>query len=338
MALPTNPHDALFRALLDNPADAGTLIREQLPPGLAARLTDRSPILRDGTFVDDSLAETRADRLYEVELADGSAALVYVLLEHKSQPDPRTPVQLLGYMARIWSRYIGRDMTRATSLPPIVPLVIYHGAAPWTIPDSVFACLSGDAELKAYMRHFSYIVRDIGRVDERALSGTPHIRAVLQALIYGTRDNPPDDGLVDVLATLPDGSVLLLQMVRYILTVFKSLSAADVRRIISAAKPKQGDELVSLALQEWLDEARREAAAMALAKGKAEGKAEGRVTGLVDGLREALIDVLEQRFGAVDEVGRERIAMASPDRLRSLIRYAATAPTLAAVFDQPPHA
>ncbi len=47
---------------------------------------------------------------------------VCVLLEHKSQVDAATPLQLLGYMVNIWRREIGGGGNR---LPVIIPLVFY---------------------------------------------------------------------------------------------------------------------------------------------------------------------------------------------------------------------
>lgn len=92
MSNSNNPHDALFRALLDDPRRAAILLREQLPPALAARLSDEAPQLLDGSFIDERLRDTQSDRLYAVTLTGGKSALLYVLLEHKSAPDPGTPL------------------------------------------------------------------------------------------------------------------------------------------------------------------------------------------------------------------------------------------------------
>ena len=128
-----NPHDSLFRALLEKPERAGTLLREQLPPAIAARLSAAPPRLLDGTFVDEALRNSQSDRLFEVALTDGRPALLYVLLEHKSAPDPGTPLQLVGYLARIWQRYAGKKQARLKALPLIFPLVVYHGARSWDV-------------------------------------------------------------------------------------------------------------------------------------------------------------------------------------------------------------
>jgi predicted transposase YdaD len=71
MTTPANQHDALFRALVDDPTAASTLLRDHLPVEIAARVADTLPVLEDASFIDDELRATRGDRLYRVVLADG---------------------------------------------------------------------------------------------------------------------------------------------------------------------------------------------------------------------------------------------------------------------------
>ena len=51
-------------------------------------------------------------------------ALFRLLLEHKSAPVPRTPLQLLGYKVRIWERHAGTDGRKLRRLPQNFPLVV----------------------------------------------------------------------------------------------------------------------------------------------------------------------------------------------------------------------
>ena len=132
MAVPAQPHDALFRALVDEPARADLLIREYLPPDIAALLADEPVRAVEGSFIDPgTLAASRSDRLFEARLEDGRGVLLYVVLEHKSRADPDTALQMMGYMHRIWQQYAGGAAGRLRALPPIIPLVFYHGRSPW---------------------------------------------------------------------------------------------------------------------------------------------------------------------------------------------------------------
>ena len=95
------PHDGLFRALVSDPGRAAALIRDHVPDRIVGLLADAPPVPLDGSFVDETLRGSQSDVLFKVELASGGPAFVYVLVEHKSYPDPGTPLQLANYMVTL---------------------------------------------------------------------------------------------------------------------------------------------------------------------------------------------------------------------------------------------
>ena len=62
--------------------------------------------------------------LYGARLA-GREVLLYLLLEHKSGPDPFTPLQVLRYVMGVWRRFCDEN-PHATRLPPVVAVVVHH--------------------------------------------------------------------------------------------------------------------------------------------------------------------------------------------------------------------
>ncbi|MCG5531799.1 Rpn family recombination-promoting nuclease/putative transposase, partial [Halorhodospira halochloris] len=128
-----------------------------------------------------------SDRLFVAQMRDGRPVFLYVLIEHKSAPDPGTPVQLLGYLQRIWRRYAEQSAegraARYRRLPPIIPLVIYNGKPAWSVPLSLFDCIDADEQLLEIQRDFGYQVRHLkpGEPGE-SYSQDPVIRAVFRAL------------------------------------------------------------------------------------------------------------------------------------------------------------
>ena len=319
-----NPHDALFRALLENPARAGTLLREQLPAAIANRLSDSPPRLLDGTFIDAALRHSQSDRLFEVTLRDGYPALLYVLLEHKSAPDPGTPLQLLGYMVQIWRRYAGKEAGKLRALPPIIPLVVYHGAARWDVATSVLDCIAADADILAGQREFRYHLRDLGPVPYEQRSADRAVRAVLGALCGVFERQVGAPMLERILRDLPDGDLLEQQVLLYIVRHYKTTEAA-FRQALSNAKPGREEALQMTVAQEWIERGRIEGIRLGEARGESRGEARA--------LAGSVVDILETRFGAVDVQVRERLAGMDAQGLRPLIRRALTAPSVDALFE-----
>jgi len=321
------PHDALFRALLDDPRRAAALIHHHLPPALAARLSTDPPEPLEGTFVDPELRETRSDRLFRLSTVSGRPALLYVLLEHKSNPDPGTPLQLLGYMVRIWQRHAGRNGGALTALPPIIPLVFYHGADRWTVPGGVLDCLDVDKELRPWVEGFRYILRDLGPIPYEQLAADRAVRAALGALKYAAANPVTRAMLARLLADLPDGDLLELQILRYIAIVYE-VRPADLDAAIDLAKPNQKERLMPTLAEVWTQEG--------LEKGLAQGLAQGLEKGLAQGKAEMLLRLVRLRFGDAPPGLERRIRSAATNDLERWGDGILTATSLDSLFGPDP--
>lgn len=312
MTVPGQPHDALFRALLDSPQRAGALLRDHLPSEVAALLAPEPPQLVDGTFIDEELRASRSDRLFAVTLTDGRAALLYTLLEHKSAPDPETPLQILGYMLAIWRRHLAETGCPPTRLPPIIPLVFYHGDRPWTVPLSVPECVDAGPALRPHVDGLRYVLRDLGPIPYEELSRERAVRAVLGALKYAFVKGITRDIVERLVADLPDRDALEIQVVRYILGVH-DISVANVRAAVERAKPNRRDEIMPPAAQELIQQ--------------------GRAEGLTEGKADMLLRLMRRRFGTVPPDVEARVRGAHVDALDDWSERILDAPTLDAVFD-----
>lgn len=198
------PHDKFLKFLLDEPAVLLALLREQLPPALAAQLSDEAPapVPLDGTFVDDGLREARSDRLYRVLLRAQEALAVHILLEHKSAAEHHAMLQALGYLVRDWER---QSLERGLSmrLTPIVPVILYHGASPWRAPRTFVELLEPHATaLGVSPLDFGVVFLDLGALDDERLSANPTLAAGLLTLKYATRDGLQAGNLGKVLRAL----------------------------------------------------------------------------------------------------------------------------------------
>ncbi len=146
--LPT-PHDTLVRTLLSDRERARDFLLDHLPDSIAGLLDDTLPEIVEGSFVDEALAGSRSDLLMKVGLNSGGSALAYVLVEHRSGPDPGLPLQLASTSA-----------ARLRALPPIVPVVVYHGKAGWTVPGFLRDMIAADDPDLAFLPGSGYILRN----------------------------------------------------------------------------------------------------------------------------------------------------------------------------------
>ena len=117
-----------------------------------------------------------SDLLYQVSTHDGNLAYVYTLFDHKSYVDSDVAFQLFRYQARIWEQLPRLEKNK---LPPIFPVVFYHGVSKWTV-DRAFGTLFPEKtspSLLPYLPNFQYHIIDLSGfrhlVDNSAETGLP---------------------------------------------------------------------------------------------------------------------------------------------------------------------
>jgi len=318
-------HDAFFRALMDEPGVAAALLREHLPAEVAALLAPDAPELLDAHFVAAHLRHSQADRLYKARALGGGEVYIYVLLEHKSAPDPEVGVQLLGYLAEIWRRLDRQRLEQGGAVgsdrPPIVPLVIYHGAREWAVPLSFGETIAADPVLQPYLPDFTYALLDLGQVPDERLSSQPIARGGLRVLKYSYR---PDGQGAAVLAAVDDlvGSGILVSAFIYINWAYDAVDRRAIEAALARAPDEQREAVMSVMAQE------RE-------QGRVEGRAEGRAEGEATGKAKTLLRLLDRRFHNIPEAYRTRVLAANADQLDTWIDAVLDAESIDAIFGAP---
>ena len=319
----THPHDSFFKALTDDPKAAAALLRERLPSSLVAQLADEAPVLVDGSFVDDSLETSFSDRLFRLKLRGKRELFVYCVVEHKSGPESRDALQVLGYMVRAWERLAkGREST--AELPAIIPLVLYHGEAPWRGARRFAKQVdAGGALLGVQPLDFELVLVDLGAIDDDNLSKDVTLRAGLLTLKYGSRKAMQPSRLAAIFSALKRAPSLLKPALRYMMETYQRIDRALLLGEAMRSMPEHKEQVMTVA-QELRDEGRK--------AGRVEGRQEGRVEGRQEGRQEALLRILARRFGRLPKKTRERVLAATPSELDTWLDRAVDAPTLEAVL------
>ena len=144
MSVP-HPHDVFVRDFLADLDQARDFFRLLLPPAFQAE------------FDLDALRAEPTSLLFSLTTHAGEPCQLYLLFEHKSYLDAGLLTQLLGYLGRLY----GKQPHRA----PILPLVLYHGAAPFTLSrrfgDEFALTAEQQALLRPYLPDFTYLLYDL---------------------------------------------------------------------------------------------------------------------------------------------------------------------------------
>ena len=183
------PHDGLFHLAFSVPRHAASELQNLLPPELVARIKWDKLRRASDKYSDARLTARYADILFEVEI-DDEAAFIYVLFEHKSEPEKWTLLQLLEYMVRIWRMYLREQADKPVHrLPIILPVVLHHGESGWTAPRRFLEYFGPVQEvLRPFIPDFGIFLDDVGKVSPDKLLArrlTPEAKLVLLCLLLG---------------------------------------------------------------------------------------------------------------------------------------------------------
>ncbi|MDN5853097.1 MAG: Rpn family recombination-promoting nuclease/putative transposase [Actinomycetia bacterium] len=290
-------HDRLHRHVFGRPEHlAGQ--RSLLPAEVVERIDLASLTRVEATFVDPALRLRQSDVLMRARF-DGRDGYVYVLEEHQSTEDALMAFRMLAYMVRIWEHHLG-EHPYATSLPLILPIVLYHGRKPWSKPVEVSELVDVDPGLAdmlgGLMPRCRFVLDDLRQADDGALRARPLTPAgrVVLTLIRDSHDGrlvgralwSVITDLHDMIDTTLDGIEVWNAVVTYILG--------------TNASPPHDLHDIAHELGAKTEETYMTAARMLRAEGLAEG----------------LTDLLTQKFGELPAPARARIDDADLDQLK----------------------
>ena len=262
------------------------LLRERLPAVVARRLVDEEPEALPTLFISDDLEERRPDRLYLTRTREGQPVLVYTLVEHKSSPDHRTGLQILGYDVQIlqwWDKREGRDENgRLRKLPALFSIVVYNGEERWNVPLTLTGATEGgdDEEMRPWLPELRYTLVDLGQADSGFLSRHRVLRFGFKVLKYGARDGDVHEILKmlirEALAEELDDEIVVL--VRFVMMEPNGLDKGVLREMLTEAVPKKAERLMSIAEQ-----------------------------CVIEGRAEMLLRLMSRRFGPIPDTYRQRV-------------------------------
>ncbi len=296
MTTPT-PHDCFFRENFARPVIARDFLRHVLPQAVLADLDLERLRISPDTFVTEALRKIYSDLVYQIPYRDTRLS-VYLLFEHKSHSDHWVLLQLLRYMVASGELY--RDQNpEAKSLPPIYPLVLYHGQANWRAPTRFHDLIEPlPGALKPFVPQFGYALHDISAKSNTEIKGEVLSRLVQLALrhIYGDQPSERFEELLELIAKVSRDTTalsVLESLLRYYVQGTGRLDEQQARALLEQIFP--GEPLMETFIDRYIDQ--------------------GRQLGEQRGEAKMLLRQIERKFGPPSEAVRNRITQADSDTL-----------------------
>lgn len=321
------PHDSLVKAALSRQENAVGALRAVLPPALLAQLDLSTLRLSHDSFVDERLGKLFSDLVYEVEFAGRPALVCFVLYEHQSTVDALQPVWLLAYMSRVWDTWL-QEHPKASKIPPVIPVVLYHGPQPWTASTSLADVLDLPETALAVAREHLPLFRFL--LDDLTVTADTDLRtrhsAVLgrltflllkhaRSLVAGQAGPGSLAGFLrsvsDLLAALGSRDDRI-RVFSYIIEVVEGADPSTLVDALGAAAASEVKEDVMTAGEKL--------------------RQEGRLEGRLEGQRRALLKLLRARFGPVPEDAEARVATANEQSLDAWLDRVLTATRISDVW------
>jgi hypothetical protein len=304
------PHDTFFRESFGRREIAADFLRSRLPAEVLADVDlDTLDIAKD-TYVSSELRSVYSDLVYRVRHRGGDLT-IYVLFEHKSHPEHWTLLQLLRYIAAEGEQY-RKQHPAARRLPPVYPIVIYHGARAWQAPAGFHAIVDPlPASLAPYVPSFRYDLVDLSARTNAGIKGEVLTRLVQLALRW-IFDDAPLERLRELMALIEqvkdrETAVDVLEsLLRYYVQGTGRVDEPAVRNLLQ--QTSAGDPI----MQTFIDRS--------IEQGRQQGEAA------------VLLRQIERKFGPPSAEVRERVLSADPDRLLDWSERILTAETLESVL------
>lgn len=184
------PHDAFFKAALQNPKTAQHFLQCFLSPEALTLLRLETLEPQNVTFIEEHLQESAADILFRLQTHHEHTAYVYTLIEHQRKAEKAMPFRLLRYLIQIMRHH--QEQHQTDQLPLVLPLLIYNGQQAYPYSLDLFDLFPPEVREHAQATLVApYPLIDLSQFDTRAVRDDSWVALMLNALKYGPANISP---------------------------------------------------------------------------------------------------------------------------------------------------
>ena len=173
-------HDTSYRLLFSHAEMVRDLLTGFVPESWIAELDLNSLEKMNGSYVSDDLRSRHNDAIWRVRWGQ-EWIYIYLLLEFQSTVDRFMPVRILTYTGLLYQDLVRRqELDNSRELPPVLPIVLYNGAARWRAPTRVSGLIQpGPEALAEFQPDQALLLIDEGAFDMDELAPLSNLVAAL---------------------------------------------------------------------------------------------------------------------------------------------------------------
>jgi len=273
--------------IFSRPSNTAGFLKDFLPSNILKQIDLDCLSVDKKSYLSEEYKEHFSDLVVKTRFKGKSeeAVFVYFLLEHKSSIPVRPAFQLLRYMVEQWYE-LEKQGALGIKLPPIFPILIYHGEKGWTqgVHFHDIVNIPHD-DMKAYIPDFQYFLSDAATEDEDRYNTSAVIKCWFLVVKY-IKDTAMREKLFELVKLLHDfldqdtALEYIDVFLKYLASADSNITKTDAVEAIETIFPGRGADMAKGWAQEYVDE----------------GRLEGRNEGMIYEAREMLLEALDTKF------------------------------------------
>ena len=313
-------HDSGYKSLFSHPEMVEDLIRGFVHEDWVRDLDFSTLKKVPGNYVAPNLMPRESDVVWKLRWKGNRVLYVYLLMEFQSTVDSSMALRMMVYLGLLYQDLLKRgETTPAGKLPPVLPLVLYNGYAPWGAAREISELIEEvPGGLEQYRPRLRYCLLDEMRMADSELESLRNLAAAMVRL-EKSRDTEAMERVLEAAAEwlrAPGLEELRKSFTDWVLRVLLPSRIRGVRFPESLDLEEVKAMLAESGLS-WSDRWEQEGIEKGLQKG-------------LQNAREVLLRDLERRFGPLPEEVRRRVeVVASIEELTELSIRAGAASSLA---------
>jgi predicted transposase/invertase (TIGR01784 family) len=176
------PHDTFFKHTFGDKEISKEFIETYIDEEITREMDLKQLEIIDGTYIDKKLEKTYSDILYKTKIKN-TDTYIYILYEHKSYPDKKTPFQLLEYINKIMKKTLN-PKTSKTNI--IIPVLIYHGNQKWNMSNKLIDHIENrekyPEKINKYIPNYEYEIIELNDKTNQEIKGPILLKIILETL------------------------------------------------------------------------------------------------------------------------------------------------------------